>query len=220
MNNVKVLLADDHPMFREGLRNVLRSDPLFTIVGEACNGVETVRMALAMKPNIVIMDINMPVMDGIEATKQIKNHCPDSKILILTMYSDEAYVKECLEVGASAYLLKRAVNTELLTALRSVIEGQHYIYPTLLHGLYMNNKEPENPQSTQGDKLLSQRETEVLVQIALGHTQQEIADLLSISAKTVDTYKVRIMEKISATKRSDLVRYALKHCIISDKSYE
>lgn len=218
MNNIKVLLADDHPMFREGLRNVLRSDPLFVVIGETCSGDETVRMALAKKPDIVIMDINMPIMDGIEATKLIKNQCPEIKILILTMYSDEAYLKESLEVGASAYLLKKAVNTELLTALRSVIEGQHYIYPTLLHGLYMNKKEPEISPSAKGDPLLSQREKEVLVQIALGHTQQEIANLLSISAKTVDTYKARIMEKIGATKRSDLVRYALKHNIISDKT--
>lgn len=204
-------------MFRSGLKNVLLSEQGFEVVGEVSNGEDAVQEALLKNPDIVIMDINMPGMDGIEATKQIKKLNKDIKILILTMYTDEAYLKEGLKEGAAGYVLKKAVDTELLSAIRTVLNGENYIYPTLIPSLYNKPQQEKNDDKFKAtpEEMLSAREREVLQYIALGYTHQEIADTLYISIKTVDTYKSRIMEKIGLKKRSDLVRYALKHGLIS-----
>lgn len=212
------MLADDHPVFRSGLKNIILTEKDFEIVAEAENGNIAIEKAEKYTPDIIIMDINMPQKDGIEATKIIKEKVPDTKILILTMYSDEAYLKEGLNAGASGYVLKRAVDTELIAAVQTVLSGEHYIYPTLIPSLYAkpNESEQESEVGSEVD-LLSPREREVLKYIALGYTQKEISTELFISIKTVDTYKARIMEKIGAKKKSNLVRYALKHGIISSK---
>lgn len=195
------MLADDHPVFRSGLKSILlASEKLrFDIVCEAENGQEAVDLALEMEPDIIIMDINMPEKDGIEATKIIKEKLPDIKVLILTMYTDEAYLKAGLKAGASGYVLKRAVDTELVSAIQTVLNGEHYIYPTLIPSLYGKTilSETEIDQ-VHAEELLSPREKEVLKFIALGYTQKEISAELFISIKTVDTYKTRIMEKIGA----------------------
>ncbi|OIJ12539.1 DNA-binding response regulator [Anaerobacillus alkalilacustris] len=219
---IKIMLADDHPVFRSGLKNIILTEKDFEIVAEAENGNIAIEKAEKYTPDIIIMDINMPQKDGIEATKIIKEKVPDTKILILTMYSDEAYLKEGLNAGASGYVLKRAVDTELIAAVQTVLRGEHYIYPTLIPSLYAkpNESEQESEQESEvGSEvdLLSPREREVLKYIALGYTQKEISTELFISIKTVDTYKARIMEKIDAKKKSNLVRYALKHGIISSK---
>ncbi|WP_084787843.1 response regulator transcription factor [Anaerobacillus alkalidiazotrophicus] len=215
---IKIMLADDHPVFRSGLKNIILTEKDFEIVAEAENGNIAIEKAEKYTPDIIIMDINMPQKDGIEATKIIKEKVPDTKILILTMYSDEAYLKEGLNAGASGYVLKRAVDTELIAAVQTVLSGEHYIYPTLIPSLYAkpNESEQESEVGSEVD-LLSPREREVLKYIALGYTQKEISTELFISIKTVDTYKARIMEKIGAKKKSNLVRYALKHGIISSK---
>lgn len=212
------MLADDHPVFRSGLKNILLMNGKldFDVVCEAENGQEAVDLALEMEPDIIIMDINMPEKDGIEATKIIKEKLPDTKILILTMYTDEAYLKAGLKAGASGYVLKRAVDTELVSAIQTVLNGEHYIYPTLIPSLYGKTMLTETEQ-VQAEDLLSPREKEVLKFIALGYTQKEISAELFISIKTVDTYKTRIMEKIGAKRKSNIVRYALKNGIISSK---
>lgn len=215
------MLADDHPVFRSGLKNIiLTTDEKleYKVVCEAHNGKVAVDMALEMEPDIIIMDINMPEMDGIEATRAIKEALPNTKILILTMYSDEAYLKEGLKAGASGYVLKRAVDTELISAIQTVLNGEAYIYPTLIPSLYNRSTESNSVQEPDEEEdLLSPREKEVLKYIALGYTQKEISTELFISIKTVDTYKTRIMEKIGASKKSNIVRYALKHGILTDK---
>lgn len=214
------MLADDHPVFRSGLKNILLTNEKyhFDVVCEAVNGQEAVDLALEMEPDIIIMDINMPEKDGIEATKIIKEKLPDTKILILTMYTDEAYLKAGLKAGASGYVLKRAVDTELVSAIQTVLNGEHYIYPTLIPSLYGKTMSSQNEtEQEQSEDFLSPREKEVLKFIALGYTQKEISAELFISIKTVDTYKTRIMEKIGAKKKSNIVRYALKHRIISSK---
>jgi two-component system, NarL family, response regulator NreC len=216
MPSIRVLLVDDHPLFRSGLKNVLQAEPVFDIIGEASRGDEAVILAKGCKPDLVIMDVSMPVMDGIECTRQIKEHAPSIKILMLTTYSDDAYWQESLEAGASGYVLKRAVDTELMIAIRTVMDGERYVYPTLLGGLCKPKEEASAPEPD--EDLLSPREKEVLLLIALGHTQQEIAEQLTVSIKTVDSYKTRIREKLNMTKRSDMVRYALKHNIISEKT--
>lgn len=216
---IRVLLADDHPMFRSGLKSVLLADRNFEIIGEASTGEEAVLEALEKEPDVVLMDINMPLLDGIQATKQIKERKPQIQVLILTMYSDEAYLKEGLNVGASGYVLKRVVDTELITAIRTVLQGEHYIYPTLVPYLYKKSlvEVPQENATETDDEILSLREKEILKFITLGYTQKEIADELYISIKTVETYKARIMEKLGVKKRSDLVRYALKHNMILDE---
>lgn len=214
---IKIMLADDHPVFRSGLKNIVLTETDFEVISEAENGKEAIEKAIEFEPDIIIMDINMPVKDGIEATRTIKEVLPSTKILILTMYSDEAYLKEGLNAGASGYVLKRAVDTELITAVKTVLKGEHYIYPTLIPSLYGKPVEErtENSDNLEVD-LLSPREKEVLKYIALGYTQKEISTELFISIKTVDTYKTRVMEKIGAKKKSSLVRYALKHGILTN----
>ena len=212
---IKVLLADDHPVFLSGLKSILVKEEQLEVIGEVNTGEDAVREALNKQPDIVIMDVNMPILDGIEATKKINQSCPSIKILILTMYSDEAYLKEALRIGASGYVLKKAVDTELLAAIKTVLRGENYIYPTLIPSLYQpSNKQEEVLDSKINQDILSQREEEVLRLIALGYTHQEIADTLYISIKTVDTYKARIMSKLNLNKRSDIVRFALKRNLI------
>jgi DNA-binding NarL/FixJ family response regulator len=210
---IKVIIADDHPMFRSGLKNVLSTDTSIEIIGEAATGDMAITECFQKHPDLVIMDINMPIVDGIEATKQIKSVNQDIKVIILTMYSDEAYLREGLKVGASGYVLKKAVDMELISAIHSVWQGEKYIYPTLIPTLFHQTKN-ENQQEGNLNSL-SKREQEVLKYIALGYTHQEIADTLFISVKTVDTYKSRIMEKLNVSKRSELVRFALKHDLLS-----
>ena len=212
---IKVLLADDHPVFLSGLKSILVKEEQLEVIGEVNTGEDAVREALNKQPDIVIMDVNMPILDGIEATKKINQSCSSIKILILTMYSDEAYLKEALRIGASGYVLKKAVDTELLAAIKTVLRGENYIYPTLIPSLYQpSNKQEEVLDSKINQDILSQREEEVLRLIALGYTHQEIADTLYISIKTVDTYKARIMSKLNLNKRSDIVRFALKRNLI------
>ncbi|MED4354485.1 response regulator transcription factor [Schinkia azotoformans] len=212
---VKVFLVDDHPVFRSGLKNILIAENDYYIIGEASTGREAVLMMKDIEPDIIIMDVSMPDMDGIEATREILKANKRTKILILTMYSDEAYLKAGLAAGASGYVLKRAVDTELVSAIRTVLSGENYIYPTLIPSLYKNKQQASEDSVANEVDLLSQREKEVLKYIALGYTQKEIADTLSVSIKTVETYKTRIMEKTGAEKRSMLVRFALKHGILN-----
>ncbi|MDG5786097.1 response regulator transcription factor [Evansella sp. AB-P1] len=213
---IKIMLVDDHPVFRSGLKNILINEENVDVACEVDDGENAIKYAKEIKPDLIIMDINMPFKDGIEATREIKRFLPETKILILTMYSDEAYLKEGLDAGASGYVLKRAVDTELVTAIQTVVRGEHYIYPTLIPSLYTNSQE-QNMTKKEKEVILSPREREVLKYIALGYTQKEISNELFISIKTVDTYKSRIMDKIGTKKKSMLVRYALKHGVISSK---
>lgn len=212
--SVNLFIVDDHPVFRAGLKTILMSERDFTIIGEAQTGEEAIEKLKTITPDIVVMDISMPGKDGIETTKEIRKENQTIKILLLTMHSDEAYLREGLNVGAQGYVLKRAVDTELITAIRMVLNNEHYIYPTLVPYLYKKNEEEIEPQSS-NEPQLSPRETEVLKLIALGYTQKEIGEKLFLSPKTVDTYKTRIMEKIGETTRSALVKYAIKQNLIS-----
>lgn len=212
--SVNLFIVDDHPVFRAGLKTILMSESDFTIIGEAQTGEEAIEKLKTITPDIVVMDISMPGKDGIETTKEIRKENQTIKILLLTMHSDEAYLREGLKVGAQGYVLKRAVDTELITAIRMVLNNEHYIYPTLVPYLYKKNEEEIEPQLS-NEPQLSPRETEVLKLIALGYTQKEIGEKLFLSPKTVDTYKTRIMEKIGETTRSALVKYAIKQNLIS-----
>lgn len=212
--SANLFIVDDHPVFRAGLKTILMTESDFTIIGEAQSGEEAIEKLKTISPDIIVMDINMPGKDGIETTREIRKENKNLKIILLTMYSDEAYLKEGLNAGAQGYVLKRAVDTELITAIRTVLNNEHYIYPTMIPYLYKQNEE-DNESKLPNKSILSQRETEVLKLIALGYTQKEIGEELFLSIKTVETYKTRIMEKLGETKRSSLVKYAIKHNLIT-----
>ena len=213
----RIMLVDDHPVFRSGLKHILCTEADYHVIAEADDGESAIEMAAEVMPDIIVMDISMPGLDGIEVTREIKRKLPAIRILMLTMYSDEAFLKESLDAGASGYVLKRAVDTELVHAVKLVMNGEHYIYPTLIPKLYHTNQTPQTAENPDDEQIqFSQREKEVLKYIALGYTQKEISTELFISIKTVDTYKKRVMDKIGSKKKSTLVRYALKNNIISN----
>ncbi len=214
-NPIRVLIADDHTIVRSGLVMLLGSEPDIEVVGEAIDGQQAVQMAAQLQPDIVLMDIGMPELDGIEATQQIKQTLPEVQVLILTMHRSEAYFFHVLEAGASGYVLKGAETEELLQAIRAVAEGGVFLYPTMARRLVQ-----EYLRSTgEGDPALAQltpREREVLRLIAEGYSNKEIAEELVLSSSTVHTHRNNLMRKLNLSTRHELVRYARKHGLVRD----
>jgi two-component system response regulator NreC len=212
-DRIRLLLADDHAVLRSGLRMLLDVQPDMEVVGEAANGVEAVREALASRPDVVLMDVAMSGEGGLEATRRIKQRAPEIKVLVLSMYDDESYLRRALEAGASGYALKRAADTDLLSAIRAVARDEVYLHPALTRVLVTDllGHDPSTRGAARADEPhLSDREVEVLRLVALGHTNQEIADSLYLSVKTVESYKGRLMEKLGLRGRAALVRYAVE----------
>lgn len=209
MNNLRVLLADDHAVIREGLKSLINAQPDMSIIGEANNGRSAWQQALALQPDVVIMDVSMPELNGAQVTERLKQECPGMKVLALTIHEDQGYLRQLLKAGAAGYMLKRAAVEELILAIRTVAAGNIYIDPSLTSkvvGSYLR-KESVESRLLSGD--LSERETEVLRLVAWGYGNKEMAVRLSISVKTIETYKSRLMEKLGLHCRTDLVRYAL-----------
>ena len=210
------MLADDHAVLRAGLRVLLNAEEDFVVVGEAADGEEVLTKVKALSPDLLLLDLTMPKMNGLECIGQLMHIAPQVKILVLTMHDDEGYLKAALRAGAKGYVLKKAADTELLTAIRTVARGEMFIYPSMATALVYKMVNPPEPIPKERKlKNLSERESEVLQYLALGHTNQEIADILHVSVKTVETYKSRVMEKLELHKRAELVRYALENGIIS-----
>lgn len=208
----RLVLADDHVVLRSGLRLLLESQGEFEVVGEAPDGASAVAMAQALKPDLILMDISMPGMDGMEATRQVKAVCPDVKVLVLTMHDDAGYLREVLAAGASGYVLKKAIDGELVSAIQAVLRGEMFVYPTMTRALvdtYLSRRAEPTPEQRPLTELLSPRELEVLKLVATGFTSREIGDQLHVSAKTVEGYRARISEKLGAASRADLIRHAL-----------
>ncbi|MFQ5996650.1 MAG: response regulator [Dehalococcoidales bacterium] len=212
MNKIKILLADDHAVLRAGLKTLFNAQPDIEVIAEAADGEETVRKSLKVAPDIVLMDITMPKLSGLEATREIKRQNPAIKVLVLTMHEDESYLYQTLRAGASGYVPKKAADTELLTAIRATYRGEYFIHSSMTAGLVAElcNREVFNPVASQEQDRLSHREREVLQLLAVGHTNQQIADKLYLSVKTVETYKARIKEKLGLQGRAELVRYAIQ----------
>jgi two-component system, NarL family, response regulator NreC len=209
----RLLIADDHAVLRSGLRVLLDAQPDMEVIGEAADGAEAVREALSLRPDVVLMDVAMTGEGGLEATRRIREQAPEVKVLVLSMYDDESYLRRALEAGASGYALKRAADTELLSAIRAVVRDEVYLHPALTRVLVADllGRDASSPRPVRPDSSpLSEREVEVLRLVALGHTNQEIADSLYLSVKTVESYKGRLMEKLGLRGRAALVRYAVE----------
>jgi two-component system response regulator NreC len=211
MPKIKLILADDHAVVRSGLRMLLEAQPDIDIIAEAETGTEAVSKTRSMKPDVVLMDIQMPGLNGIEATKQIKEKAPETAVLALTMYEDDQYFFEMLHAGASGYVPKRAAPDELLTAIRTVGRGEVFLYPSLASRLVQDylKRVDTGDQPFQYDDL-TPREREVLIVIAEGLSNAEIANRLVISIKTVDRHRENIMRKLNLHSRIELVKYALR----------
>jgi len=221
MSKIRLLVVDDHPVVRAGLRTLLRAQPDIEIVGEAEDGDAAVRQALELQPDVVIMDITMKGASGLTATEQIVQRLPHTKVLVLTMHESEEYLREMLEVGATGYVLKQAVDTELVVAIRAVHRGEVFVYPSFQRVLFSDLTQGRDTEDRSGQDSyarLSQREKQVLRLVALGHTNRQIADRLYLSVKTVETYRARVMEKLNLRSRSALVRYALRRGLLDAHS--
>ncbi len=221
MDRIRLLVVDDHPVVRAGLRTLLGAQPDMEVVGEAQDGAMAVARALELKPDIVVMDITMGGTNGIIATQQIVQRLPETKVLVLTMHENQEYLRQMLEVGATGYVLKQAVDTELAIAIRAVRRGEVYLYSSFTKILLGDHLSPaeegQEKRSPDSYERLSQREREVLRLVALGYTNQQIADDLFLSVKTVETYRARLMVKLDLRSRSALVRYALRQGLLDDE---
>lgn len=216
MNKIRVLIADDHLIVREGLRAILEAQTDIEVVGEANSGEEAANKVKEIRPDIVLMDITMPGMDGLEATRRIKQHNPEVNILILTMHEGDEYFFKSLDSGASGYFIKGGSSRELISALRAVYNGDVFLYPTMakkLLGSYLQQvKVGQHKESYDG---LTNREREVLTLVAQGHTNQEIAERLVLSVTTVQTHRAHIMAKLGLHSRTELVKYAIRQGFIT-----
>lgn len=219
MNKIKVLLADDHAILRAGLKALLNAQPDIEVVGEAADGEETIHQSARLCPDVVVMDITMPRCGGLEATQELKRRNPKTKVLVLTMHEDEEYLRQMLRAGANSYVPKKAADTELLEAIRATYRGEHFIHSSMTAGLVVGVRTDvrDNREEKRDSSGLSERETEVLRLLAAGHTNQEIADRLYLSIKTVETYKARLKEKLGIKGRAQLVRYAINTGLLSSE---
>jgi DNA-binding NarL/FixJ family response regulator len=209
---IKILIADDHPVVREGLITMISRQEDFEVIGEAKDGVEVVNKAKEMKPDIILMDLRMPEMDGVEAIRQISSFDSNIKFIILTTYSDDEYIFRGIEVGARAYLLKDAPREELFKAIRAVYCGESLIQPVVASKVL--DRFAELSRQVQGTETLSEREVEVLKLVAKGSANKEIAVQLNITNSTVKTHITSIFQKLNATDRTEAVTQAIKRGII------
>ncbi len=211
---IDVLICDDHSVFREGVRSILSGEPDMIVVGQAGNGAEGVKKARELHPDVVLMDIAMPVMRGFDATRRIVKIDPHIRVLMLTVYDDEDLVARCLSAGAAGYVLKDAPPEQLVYAIRTVARGERYLSPKALKGVIGGLTTGTAPVSTRYD-LLSDREREILVLLAEGDSLKEVASLLNLSVKTVDAHKYNIMRKLDVHDRTELIRFAIRQKLIA-----
>ena len=212
---LRIVLADDHEVVRAGLRALIDGADGLTVVAEARDGAEAVAQARQLRPDVVVMDVSMPVLDGVAATEQLTRDCPDVRVLALTAHDDRGHVTRLLEAGAAGYVLKRAPTEELVRAIRTVAAGDTYVDP-LLAGKLLRGKPPASPSGGQTGMPLSGREEDVLRRIAWGESNKQIAGKLGVSTKTVETYKARFTQKLGLRSRTEMVRYALERGWMSE----
>ncbi|HTY37129.1 MAG TPA: response regulator transcription factor [Bacteroidota bacterium] len=219
MDKIRILLADDHTLIRSGIATLLQSIKEFSIVGEAEDGEDAVHKTSELRPTVVVIDLSMPKLSGIEATKIIKKRYPETNVLVLTMHENEEYVYQILKSGASGYVLKSAGRDELATAIRAAAKGEKFFSPRISQLMaegYVKRVEKGGQDAPKLDVPLTRREREILALVANGFTNQQIADQLFISPRTVDTHRTNIMQKLDIHDLANLVRYAIEHGIIKE----
>jgi two-component system response regulator NreC len=210
---IKVLIADDHTIFRSGLNLLLSSESDIDVIGEAMDGDSAVKLATTLKPDVVLMDISMPELNGFQATQLIKERIPEVSVLVLTMHRSEEYFFQMLEAGASGYILKGAETTELINAVRSVAHGGVFLYPTMARRLVQQFLS-QSGVDTLGQAKLTPKEKEVLKLIAEGYSNKEIAEDLVVSPSTIHSHRTNLMQKLNLSKRHELVAYARRQGLI------
>jgi two-component system, NarL family, response regulator NreC len=215
MTPLRIVLADDHTLFRQGLRRVLEEESGWRVVAEASDGAEAVRVALEHEPHIVILDVAMPRLNGVEATRQIVRRLPEARVLILSMYSDDLYITQALQAGAHGYMLKDSADADLVRAVRDLAAGKSYFSPDVskvVRNDYVRHLADRGVQDR--FDALSEREREVFQLIAEGHSNKDIARLLGLSPGTIETHRARIMEKLDVHSAAEIVRYAVRKGVI------
>ena len=211
---IRIFLVDDHTILRQGLRRLFESEKGFDVVGEARDGREAVERAKEVDTDVIIMDLAMPALNGLDATRRILKAKPEAKILILSMYLDDDYVTQALEAGVSGYVMKDAPATELVSAVRAVARGEAYFTPQIPASTVERWRMAREADGRRGPVELTPREREVLKLLAEGHTVKKVADLLRLSQKTVDAHKTNLMKKLDIHNRVDLVKYAINKKLI------
>lgn len=215
----RILLADDHAILRAGLKLLLNGQPDLMVVGEAQNGMSALALVEELQPDIILLDLTMPGLGGLEILRTLRGVSPHCRALVLTMHDDESHLRQALALGAAGYVLKKAVDSELLNAIRAVMRGETYVHSAMMDKLLSLDTVGLQPTNESSDPWnnLSAREVDVLRMVALGHTNSEIADRLAIGVKTVETYRARGMEKLGLTTRAQLVRDALARGILDEQ---
>jgi DNA-binding NarL/FixJ family response regulator len=209
-NKLRILLAEDHETIRDGLKLLLNSEPDMEVIAEADNGQTALKLSQELLPDVVVMDVSMPKLNGIKATRKLNQLCPNLKILILTRHKESGYLQELLTAGASGYVLKQSKSAELLRAIRAVSEGLTYLDPGITESAVSRLRDTGRPPSkTISHATLSAREIDVLRLIALGYINKEVADQLNLSIKTVEAHRAKAMQKMGFKSRVEVVRYAV-----------
>jgi DNA-binding NarL/FixJ family response regulator len=214
----RIIVADDHGVLRAGLRALLNDEPDLEVVGEAADGDEALRLTRELEPDIVLMDINMPGCGGIETTHRLMELQPDVRVLILTVYEDKSLLQAAIHAGAAGYILKRAVESELIDAIRAVVRGDLYVHPAMTRALLEHtNHIPAIERAV--TEVLTPREVEVLRLIAQGHTNRQIAELLHVGVRTVESHRANLMSKLGLRSRVELVRYASQRGLLGANGF-
>lgn len=213
---IQILIADDHGVVRAGLRALLNAEADLEVVGEAATGEAAVRLAVRLPPDVVLADIGMPGMDGIEVARTLAEQAPKIRVLLLTVHEDAALLREALKAGAAGYVIKRAVESELINAIRAAAAGDLYVHPSMTRSLIEEEEQPPANNGVLGR--LTPRETEVLRLIAEGYTNTQIADLLCLSPRTVETHRANVRSKLHLDSRAELVRFAARHGLLGSDS--
>ena len=214
MNPIRIVIADDHIILREGITAILSKRPEFEVVGHAANGRSAVEEVCRLQPDIVLLDVNMPKLDGVRATRLIRQKCPQTQCLILTMHTEDEFFFDALKAGAAGYILKGAGSIQLIEAIKIVASGNVFISPSMTKKLVNSYLQSEKDDTYEQLDQLTSRELDVMPLLAEGLTNREIAEKLFISTSTVQTHRTHIMEKLELTNRADLIRFAMQHKLI------
>jgi DNA-binding NarL/FixJ family response regulator len=209
MAPIRIFIADDHRLLLAGLKVLVQDDPTMQVIGEAVDGHSALRLAIELKPDVIVLDLSMPEMNGIRVAQALRVQCPSCHILILSVHEDRAYLRQLLELDVSGYVLKRSAPEELIAAIRAVAAGRVYLDPAIAGIIVGRGSRRESARNIDRSAELSTRETEVLRLAAAGYTNKEVSSRLRVGVKTIETYKARAMEKLGLETRAELVRYAI-----------